>query len=328
MNNVTAEEISKAREIKALDYLKAYMPGELVRCNNKEYCTREHDSLKFSNGKWFWWSQGIGGVSALDYLIKVENMDFVNAVQTINKRAGYIPSSSVNEEKKEVKVLIPNHNYECKTVREYLRKRCISDDVIGYFIEKRMLAEDDKTKYCLFFGNDENGNHRQCSVRATDGKDIKKEVYGSIKDYSFNIIGRTMRNSVRVFESAIDMMSFATLMQDALWDFKAENMMSVSGVYMPGKDIENSKVPASLKRYLEINPGIERVLLHFDNDKAGILASRGIKAALSDKYEVKYVPPKSGKDYNEYLCMKQREKEILHRKEEMQNENKDISDRS
>lgn len=30
-----------------------------------------------------WWSRGIGGKSALDYLIKVRGMDFVQAVQTI-----------------------------------------------------------------------------------------------------------------------------------------------------------------------------------------------------------------------------------------------------
>ena len=30
------------------------------------YCTAEHDSLKISNGKWYWWSRGFGGYSALD----------------------------------------------------------------------------------------------------------------------------------------------------------------------------------------------------------------------------------------------------------------------
>ena len=30
-----------------------------------------------------WWSRGIGGKSALDYLIKVKGLDFVEAVETI-----------------------------------------------------------------------------------------------------------------------------------------------------------------------------------------------------------------------------------------------------
>ena len=41
-------------------------PNELVRFSGNTYTTRTHDSLKISNGKWMWWSRGIGGNSALD----------------------------------------------------------------------------------------------------------------------------------------------------------------------------------------------------------------------------------------------------------------------
>ena len=33
----------------------------------REYTTRTHDSLKISNGKWMWWSKGIGGKTELPY---------------------------------------------------------------------------------------------------------------------------------------------------------------------------------------------------------------------------------------------------------------------
>ncbi len=49
-------------------------------------CTREHDSLKISNGMWFWFSRGIGGKSALDYLIKVKGHTLPEAVNMINGR--------------------------------------------------------------------------------------------------------------------------------------------------------------------------------------------------------------------------------------------------
>ena len=51
-----------------LTYLKNYEPYELVHFSGNTYTTRTHDSLKISNGKWMWWSRGIGGRSALDYL--------------------------------------------------------------------------------------------------------------------------------------------------------------------------------------------------------------------------------------------------------------------
>ena len=138
MRFVTPEEIQKAREIDAFSYLQTYCPGELVKLGNGVYCTKTHDSLKLSHGKWFWWSQGFGGVSALDYLVKVEKVDFVDAVKILNKRAGFIPPSSVSKNEEPKIFSVPLHNYECKTVRAYLKKRCISDEVIDYFIGERM----------------------------------------------------------------------------------------------------------------------------------------------------------------------------------------------
>ena len=66
------EEIEKAREMDLLTYLRMYEPENLVRLHGNVYCTRQHDSLKISNGKWMWWSRGFGGSSALDYLTKVK----------------------------------------------------------------------------------------------------------------------------------------------------------------------------------------------------------------------------------------------------------------
>jgi hypothetical protein len=55
---------------------------ELVKCGSG-YQTKSHDSLKISNGIVALVQQGIGGKTALDYLIHVKGMDFVPAVQTL-----------------------------------------------------------------------------------------------------------------------------------------------------------------------------------------------------------------------------------------------------
>lgn len=83
MPYIAPEVITEAKRMDLLTYLREYEPGELVKFSSNTYTTRTHDSLKISNGKWMWWSRGIGGKSALDYLIKVRGMDFVGAVQTI-----------------------------------------------------------------------------------------------------------------------------------------------------------------------------------------------------------------------------------------------------
>ena len=72
-------------QIDLLSYLREFEPSNLVmvKGTSNVYCTAEHDSLKISNGKWYWWSRGFGGYSALDYLIKVKEYDFVEAVEIL-----------------------------------------------------------------------------------------------------------------------------------------------------------------------------------------------------------------------------------------------------
>ena len=66
MPYVAPEVVQKFKQIDLLTYLKSYEPYELVHFSGNVYTTRFHDSLKITNGKWMWWSQGIGGTSALD----------------------------------------------------------------------------------------------------------------------------------------------------------------------------------------------------------------------------------------------------------------------
>lgn len=80
---IAPELIIQAKQMDLLTYLRNYEPYELVKFSGNTYCTRTHDSLKISNGKWIWWSRGIGGRSALDYLIKVKGYSFLEAVETI-----------------------------------------------------------------------------------------------------------------------------------------------------------------------------------------------------------------------------------------------------
>ena len=72
------KNIEAARRISVVQYLETYHPGELVRKTDKEYCTKTHSSLVITpaNGLFHWFSQSKGGNNALDYLVKVEGMDF------------------------------------------------------------------------------------------------------------------------------------------------------------------------------------------------------------------------------------------------------------
>ena len=84
MPYIPPEVVAQAREMDLLTYLRTYEPQELVHFGGSTYCTREHDSLKISNGKWCWFSRGIGGYSALDYLSeKVQKLSLVARLKLI-----------------------------------------------------------------------------------------------------------------------------------------------------------------------------------------------------------------------------------------------------
>ncbi|OUP03903.1 hypothetical protein B5F35_17865 [Anaeromassilibacillus sp. An200] len=92
-----SEAIERARQVDLLTYLQTCEPQELVHVSGNVYCTRTHDSLRISNGKWCWFSRGTGGYSALDYLIKVNGYSFLEAIVTANDEVYQNISSSLSD---------------------------------------------------------------------------------------------------------------------------------------------------------------------------------------------------------------------------------------
>lgn len=72
--------------------------------------------------------------------------------------------------------------------------------------------------------------------------------------------------------------------------------MSLAGVYQPAKEIERSKVPAALTRFLKEHSDVKEIVLHLDNDRTGRLATKAIQTVVPKKYRVKDQPPTKGKD--------------------------------
>lgn len=143
--------IEQARQIDLLSYLQRYEPSNLKRVAGNVYCTREHDSLKISNGKWYWWSRGIGGYSALDYLMKVRELGFVEAVQTLTWNMGdwKPPPPAVKKDEPKV-LLLPEKNPNCDKVTEYLFGRGIDYQLIQDCIAEGIIFESRRSTTTLF----------------------------------------------------------------------------------------------------------------------------------------------------------------------------------
>ena len=61
MSYVTPEEVSRARQMDLLTYLRCYEPQELVKASSGEHSTRTHDNVKISNGRWYRFATNEGG---------------------------------------------------------------------------------------------------------------------------------------------------------------------------------------------------------------------------------------------------------------------------
>lgn len=294
--------IEQARQMDLLSYLQAYEPSNLKRVAGNVYCTREHDSLKISNGKWYWWSRGFGGVSALDYLIKVKDYTFVEAVQTITGQCGDWKPPPPAPKKDEPKVLLlPPKNKDGDKVLQYLFGRGIDYQLIQDCIADGTIFESADYHNAVFIGKDESGIPKYAALRSTIGSNFKNDASGSDKRYSFRLLATKLCTSVHLFEAAIDLLSYATYLKCEGKDYKSENLLSLSGVYQPKKEIKDSKIPIALTTYLAANPQVNTIFLHLDNDKTGRLCTAALKELLQKDYEIVDDPPPVGKDFNDFL---------------------------
>ncbi len=302
MPYIAPEVITEAKRMDLLTYLREYEPGELVKFSSNTYTTRTHDSLKISNGKWMWWSRGIGGKSALDYLIKVRGMDFVGAVQTIMGNGSVsFPTCKNIKSYEEQPLLLPQKSPTTEVVFDYLFGRGIDYEIINHCLEQELIIESLPYHNAVFIGYDENKEPKYAAYRATNQSRIMGDCTGSKKQYSFRLTAENT-GEVHLFECAIDLLSYATLMKLEGKDWRQFNLVSLAGVYSPKQKIEDSKVPVTLGRLLEKDKTIRRIVLHLDNDIAGRKATKALQTILSDKYEVVDDPPQYGKDVNDFLC--------------------------
>ena len=300
----TEEQIKATRSIDLLTYLQTYEPTELVHIRGNTYCTRDHDSLKISNGKWYWWSRGFGGNSALDYLIKVKGLQFVEAMRILTDNSKDFQLSTPNifnkdNHKAERKLLLPERSETNLEVIRYLTGRGIDRDIIRDCINEGLLYESLPYHNCIFVGYDENGKAAYACYRATNGERLMGDAAGSDKKYSFRV--NRAGSTLHVFESAIDLLSYATIMKMRTGEWRAEPMLSLGGVYAPSPNRPNMKIPVALDNALDNNTAITKIALHLDSDYAGRKAAESIAEQLGDKYDIRNEPPPVGKDCNDYL---------------------------
>ena len=301
---IPKELVKKAKDVDLLTYFMNKNPSELVKKGIGTYSLKSHDSVIISNNLWHRFSTNQAGKTAVDYLIKVEKKTFLEAVNDVlnmNIKTYIVSKNGTNNDLKQI--VIPEKADTNKDVIDYLKNRGIDEDIIIECINKKLIYQENKTKNVVFVGYDNNGNIKYAGCRSTNDKRIMRDAKGSSKEYSFRLLSNIKNSTIHIFESAIDLLSYATMLKIKGYDYKNHNLIALAGVYQPSSNIEQSKVPKALQNYLNKYPNVQDIVLHLDNDRAGREATKALIFALK-KYNVYDIPAPYGKDINDYLCFK------------------------
>ena len=301
MPGVTKQQVAAARRMTAIEFLRRYRADDLVKSSTRgEFELKSHDSFKI-NGEsslWHWKSRGIGGRSALDYLMHVEGCSFVEAVKMLcDEQPSFIPQRHEEVERQRPPFELPEKSPTTTRVEAYLRCRGISQAVIDHCLQTGILYESLPYHNCVFVGQDAGGTPRYAALRGTYtyGKQFKAEATGSDKRFGFCIEPTAESKTVAVFEAAIDAMAEMSLAGDAADKYR----LSLGGIYAPeeGRDIHP---PAALEELLAQHPQVNRIEFCLDNDPPGRAAAAALARLYGERYQVAVrLPPIEGFDYGD-----------------------------
>jgi len=298
----TYEELAIAKSVDLCQV--AARLGYTVERVGRYHTLKEMDSIRiYSRTHWFRWSRiydkGENGGSQIDFLKVFAGMEVKEAVFWLLDFVGYRGSENeerikhqivMKKEERQKEFLLPEASPNNHYLYRYLHKsRCVSMDVIDYFVKVGLIYESRPYHNIVFKGNDKDGNTRFASMRGvfdSEGKSFKCDVTGNDKNYGFNVVNE-VSTMVVVFEAAIDLMSYMDAYRDFETNKLALGMLS----------------DAPLQTFLKEHPKIRTIRYCLDNDEPGRAAAK----QLCRKYEMMGYqvfdspPPANYKDYNEWL---------------------------
>lgn len=321
MNQETFEENIKIIKEMSLIEIAIDMGYHPVKIG-KNYKLQEMDSLIIFNDRtWYRYSQNIGG-SQIDFVMKFGNcttmkevFEYFGLSKEENKHIKIrLENKKENLKKDEKKFILPERSRTCTFLVKYLHNyRCLPMDVIKYFLNLGLMYEEREHHNIVFLGRDIENRVRCATTRGImdmyeKGVKYRGDISGSDKNYGVNIINKNSKE-LRVFEAAIDCMSYIAL----------------SGDYTSNKLSLGMTSDKPLVQLLKDYSHIKKIIFSLDNDKAGRKAIFGepeekneqgivIKKSIIgyiDKYkkqgyETSVSFPEYGKDYNECLIEQRR----------------------
>lgn len=308
--NFTKAQKQQARQMSTLNYLKSL--GYTFKKVGQQFRGCEHDSLVIMRDErgWYWNSRGIGGSNVLDFKIKIEHKEYIEALnELLGGHQITVPPATSTRVIPAVKPkleLPPSSTEKYSRLFAYLTKtRQLSPAIISELVKEKRIYQDTKGNV-VFVGYDKN-KPAYASLRGTlSGKQFRGDCIGSDKTIGFVMEG-TIKNKVYVFESPIDAISHASI---------ANIICKRSDAWTYHTRIaEGGLNDLVLNKYLKAHPEVKEINLCFDNDYNSKdangnpknwgqeFAKKVLEKYTALGYTVINCPPKA-KDYNDDLINK------------------------
>ena len=224
--------------------------------------------------------------------MEIENKTWVDAVKTLignaNEKTSYKSPAVIQEETKG-EFILPEKNSTFKHIFAYLlNSRSIEKEIVYEFVKSHKLYEN-KYGSCIFVGYDKSAIAEYSSIRSTNtaGNYFRGDVKNSDKSFLFCREGKN--DTICVFESPIDLMSYLTLLKIHEVKNFDNHCISLGGVS-----------DKALDHYFKEYPYIKNIVLCLDNDEAGHFACQQIREKYRENYKIQRHISK-GKDFNEEL---------------------------
>ncbi len=320
-------------EISLIDYFDR-AGIQYRRTGSSTYELEEHDSFKFDIEKntFNWFSRGIGGRSAWDYVKKVEfngnatNKEIADRIKQVmgeqsldDGSTDFKPvehSAEIKDAKSAERTFekgafkLPAASTSTRQLKQYLcNERGLAETVVNAFIATRQLYESNVPKEingrmlyihnAVFVRFDESGvpvaAHQKGLRVSKDGTKFSGDVPNSAKEanlFTFPLNPPESTTSIFLCEAEVDLMSFLTLQLEGGRQWNQFCCGSLGGVN------KQQSITTGLEKFLDSHPNIETVVIGFDKDETGQLAAESLKGHLIERgiTDVRIQIPKDGID--------------------------------
>jgi len=258
------------------------------------------DSLRLQGNKWYRNSTGCGG-NSIDFFVDYYNLSPKEAVDRLTKDAGcfLVKKSGVKEKNINAQTLsefdvnsIDSASDQRRILAYLIKKRGIPADIVLAQIRDRQLFQESRTGNAIFAMTNETGAIVGAEVVGTlsfDNIRFKGIKANSAGGYGYTVGQKLNPRYILFFESAIDLLSFTTIMRK-----RKKSLFGCLLVSMAGLKFE------VIRNAIQVfGKSIATIVLCVDNDKAG---NDFITLCLS-QYPALIIkqPDKCFKDWNDQL---------------------------